>query len=78
MIIGAGAKIIGDVRIGNNCRIGAGACVTKDLPDNTVAVSSPLRLIEHKEVLDNRFFYNVPGLEGFYVKDGLLVKEDQS
>lgn len=73
VIIGAGAKIIGDVRIGNNCRIGAGACVTKDLPDNTVAVSSPLRLIEHKEELDNRFFYNVPGRENTYFMDGRLV-----
>lgn len=52
--IGAGAKIIGNVRIGNNCRIGANAVVYMDMPDNSVAVSSPTRIIQ-KENLDNRF-----------------------
>ncbi len=52
--IGAGAKIIGNVKIGNNCRIGANAVVYKDMPDNSVAVCSPTRIIQ-KENLDNRF-----------------------
>lgn len=52
--IGAGAKIIGNVTIGNNCRIGANAVVYQDMPDNSVAVSSPTRIIQ-KENLDNRF-----------------------
>ena len=52
--IGAGAKIIGNVTIGNNCRIGANAVVYMDMPDNSVAVSSPTRIIQ-KENLDNRF-----------------------
>ncbi len=52
--IGAGAKIIGNVKIGNNCRIGANAVVYMDMPDNSVAVSSPTRIIQ-KENLDNRF-----------------------
>lgn len=52
--IGAGAKIIGNVTIGNNCRIGANAVVYKDMPDNSVAVCSPTRIIQ-KENLDNRF-----------------------
>jgi serine O-acetyltransferase len=53
--IGAGAKIIGNVVIGNNCRIGANAVVYKNMPDNSVAVQAPTRLIE-KTALDNRFF----------------------
>ncbi len=52
--IGAGAKIIGNVTIGNNCRIGANAVVYMDMPDNSVAVASPTRIIQ-KENLDNRF-----------------------
>ena len=40
--------------IGNNCRIGANAVVYMDMPDNSVAVASPTRLIQ-KENLDNRF-----------------------
>lgn len=53
--IGAGAMIIGNVHIGNNCRIGANTCVTKDMPDNTVAVSAQTRYI-HKDNIDNRMF----------------------
>lgn len=37
--IGAGAKIIGKVHVGNNCKIGANAVVYKDVPDNTTVVS---------------------------------------
>ena len=37
-IIGAGAKILGDVIIGENCTIGANAVVTKDVPSNTTVV----------------------------------------
>ncbi|HHX72203.1 MAG TPA: hypothetical protein GX701_04650, partial [Clostridiales bacterium] len=52
--IGAGAKIIGNVKIGNHCRIGANAVVYKDMPDHSVAVCAPTRIIQ-KEALDNRF-----------------------
>ena len=67
--IGAGAKIIGNVKIGNNCRIGANAVVYKDMPDNSVAVASPTRIIQ-KENLDNRFIVaNKDGSLRYY-KDG--------
>ena len=42
--IGAGAKILKGVKIGKNCIIGAGAVVTKDIPDNSVAVGAPARI----------------------------------
>lgn len=38
VLIGAGAKVIGDVTIGNNVKIGANAVVTKNIPDNCVVV----------------------------------------
>lgn len=53
--IGAGAKIIGKVKVGDNVRIGANTVVIKDVPDNATVVGSKFRLIEHKEILDNRF-----------------------
>lgn len=37
-IICAGAKVLGDVRVGKNCIIGANAVVTKDVPDNATVV----------------------------------------
>lgn len=53
--IGAGAKIIGNVKVGNNVRIGANAVVVQDVPDNTIVVSQPVRMI-YKDNLDNHFY----------------------
>lgn len=39
--IGAGAKVLGRIRIGNNVRIGANAVVTRDVPDDCIAVGVP-------------------------------------
>jgi serine O-acetyltransferase len=39
--IGAGAKVLGAIRVGNNVCIGANAVVLKDVPDNTIAVGVP-------------------------------------
>lgn len=40
------AIIMPNVRVGSNCIIGAGAVVTKNIPDNSVAVGVPARVIE--------------------------------
>jgi len=45
VLIGAGAKILGPVDIGNGVRIGANAVVTRDLPDNCTAVGIPARIL---------------------------------
>ncbi len=39
--IGAGAKLLGPIRVGNNVRIGANAVVIRDVPDDAVAVGVP-------------------------------------
>ena len=43
--IGAGAKIIGKVRIGKNSKIGANAVVTKSFPPNSILVGVPAKNI---------------------------------
>jgi serine O-acetyltransferase len=43
--IGAGAKIIGPVRIGHRARIGANAVVVKDVPDDATVVGIPARVV---------------------------------
>jgi acetyltransferase-like isoleucine patch superfamily enzyme len=43
--IGLRAVIMPGVNIGNRCIIGTGAVVTKDIPDNSVAVGVPARVI---------------------------------
>ena len=42
--IGAGAKVLGRIRIGNNVLIGANAVVIRDVPDNSIAVGVPARI----------------------------------
>ena len=44
--IGAKATIIGDIIVGDNVKIGAGAFVTKDVPNNATAVGVPARIIQ--------------------------------
>ena len=43
--IGGSVTILPGVNIGNNVTIGAGSVVTKDIPDNVVAVGNPCRVI---------------------------------
>ena len=43
--IGAGAKVIGPVTIGNHAVIGANAVVNRDVPENRVAAGIPARLL---------------------------------
>lgn len=39
--IGAGAKVLGRIRIGNNVLIGANAVVIDDVPDDSIAIGIP-------------------------------------
>lgn len=51
VFVGAGAKILGPVKIGDNCIIGANAVVINNIPKNSVAVGIPAKVI--KRVNDN-------------------------
>ncbi|OUN06771.1 hypothetical protein B5G42_15735 [Flavonifractor sp. An91] len=46
VLIGAGAKIIGNVRIGSGSVIGAGAVVTFDVPDNSIVRAAKGTILE--------------------------------
>lgn len=45
VIVGAGAKVLGNISIGDNVRIGAGSVVLKDVPSHCTAVGIPGRTI---------------------------------
>lgn len=45
VLITAGASVIGDITVGNDVIIGAGAVAVKDVPDCTTVVSQPVRYI---------------------------------
>lgn len=45
VILFAGAKVVGNIKIGNNVVVGANAVVTSDVPDNAIIVGNPGRVI---------------------------------
>ena len=45
VVIGGGAKILGNITIGENCRIGAGSVVLRDVPDNSTVVGVPGHIV---------------------------------
>ena len=49
-------RLYGNVKIGDNVRIGANCVVTKDIPDNSTVVLAENRIIIHKEKRDNKFY----------------------
>lgn len=47
VVLTSGAKIIGGIKIGHNVIIGANAVVVSDIPDNSVAVGIPAKVISN-------------------------------
>ena len=45
VMVGAGAKILGPFRIGDNSKIAAGAVVLSEIPDNATAVGIPAKVV---------------------------------
>lgn len=55
--IGAGAIIVPGITIGDNVVVGAGSVVTKDLPDNVVAVGNPCRVLRQVNEHDREYYF---------------------
>lgn len=62
VLIGAGAKVLGPVTIGNHSKIAAGAVVLRDIPENSTAVGIPARVVRqgNKRVCDDFDQINIP------------------
>lgn len=45
VVIGAGAKVLGNIRIGDDVKIGAGSVVVKPVPDHSTVVGIPGRVV---------------------------------
>ncbi len=48
VVVGAGAKILGPIKIGNHVKIGANSVVLKSVPDHSVVVGVPGKIIKKK------------------------------
>ncbi len=53
VVVGAGAKVLGNITIGDNVRIGAGSVVIEDVPPHSTVVGVPGR-IAHRAVVDEQ------------------------
>ena len=57
VLVGAGAKVLGPVNIGDGSKIAAGAVVLKDVPENSTAVGIPAKIVRREgartELLDH-------------------------
>ena len=45
VVVGGGAKILGNITVGKNCRIGAGSVVLRNIPENSTVVGVPGHII---------------------------------
>jgi serine O-acetyltransferase len=48
VVVGAGARVLGPVRVGRNAIIGANAVVLSDIPPNSVAAGMPARVVRER------------------------------
>jgi serine O-acetyltransferase len=58
VVLGAGAKIIGRITIGDNCYVGANTVVTKDTPAGSTVVGQTGKILSKKEAKDGHW---IPG-----------------
>ena len=65
--IGSGAVILPGVTIGDNVAVGAGSVVTKDLPDNAVAMGNPCHVLREVGERDREFYF-----KGYRIDEDLL------
>src|SRR5579883_3069425 len=45
VVIGAGAKVLGNILVGDNSRVGAGSVVLRNVPDNSTVVGVPAHIV---------------------------------
>jgi serine O-acetyltransferase len=49
VVVGTGAKVLGNIRIGNHVRVGAGSVVVHPVPDNSTVIGVPGRVVRVRD-----------------------------
>lgn len=81
VMIGAGAKVLGPFKIGDNTNIAAGSVVLHEIPENCTAVGTPARVVKRDGVrVDNMDQIHIPDpvaqeIEKLYEKIDELQKQ---
>jgi serine O-acetyltransferase len=69
VVLGGGAKVLGNIQIGNDVRIGAGSVVLRDVPSNCTVVGIPGRVIYRSGVkVDPLEHGNLPDSEAAVIR----------
>lgn len=69
VVVGGGAKVLGNIQIGNNVRIGAGSVVLRDVPSNCTVVGVPGRVVYRSGVrVDPLEHGNLPDSEAAVIR----------
>ncbi len=69
VVVGAGAKVLGNLDIGNNVRIGAGSVVLRDVPSDCTVVGIPGRVVYQSGVRVNPLEHgNLPDSEAKVIR----------
>ena len=70
VVVGAGAKVLGAIKIGSNTRIGAGSVVVKNVEKNSTVVGIPGRVVHQSGVNINPLAHSaLPDAEGSVIKN---------
>jgi len=86
VVIGAGAKILGNIIIGEHAKIGANSVVIKEVPDCSTAVGIPAHILEKGRCTDPFMHNKLPDinkemfkylLQRIAILEHILVKENK-
>jgi len=64
VVVGAGAKILGNIRIGDYSKVGAGSVVVHPVPDQSTVVGIPGRVVSNLDPTEALEHGNLPDPEG--------------
>ncbi|MBW4594612.1 MAG: serine O-acetyltransferase [Brasilonema angustatum HA4187-MV1] len=78
VVVGAGAKVLGNIEIGDRVRVGAGSIVLRDVPPDSTVVGVPGRIVSRKqnEQLSPLEHAKLPDLEASVIRS-LLERIEQ-
>lgn len=62
-VIGAGAKVLGNIVIGEDSKIGANSVVVKEVPDRSTAIGIPARVVEKGRCKDPLSHNKLPDID---------------
>lgn len=78
VVIGAGAKVLGDIEIGENAKIGANSVVVKPVPPDSTAVGIPARVIQKGRSKSPMDLNKIPDIDsqlfGYLIKRVAIIE----